>query len=111
MSPTSLQPPIAAGDVDGTRAHPTFAAERVIAVVFALLRCVTLALAAGQLASGDPRVTTSVAAAALGVVGATSAGVFLRALVRSYRGSSVWLLDDWAALAETLAGVAGLLLL
>jgi hypothetical protein len=82
-------------------------AGRVIAVLVGLLRTGTLLLASIHLASRASGDRTAYEAMALTVVGATSVGVFIRAALRGRR----WLLDEWSASAETLAGLAGLLLL
>jgi hypothetical protein len=90
----------------------TLPAERVLAGVFALLRAGTLVLAATQLvAPAQAGTSRTRAAAALGVVAVTSAAVLARAAWRSRPSRARRPLDGWGALAETLAGVGGLLLL
>jgi hypothetical protein len=90
----------------------TLPAERVLAGVFALLRAGTLVLAATQvLAPAQAATKGTWAAAALGVVAVTSATVLGRAAWRSRPGRARRPLDGWGALAETLAGLAGLLML
>jgi hypothetical protein len=98
--------------VSSIQGDETLPAERVLAGVFALLRAGTLVLAATQLlAPAQAGANGALAASALGVVTVTSATVLGRAAWRSGPGRARRPLDGWGASAETLAGLAGLLML
>jgi len=86
-------------------------AERVIATGFALARTGTLLLGAGKLVTSGPGTDQALGAAALAVVGLSSAAVLARGVFRSRPRRSLPPLDGCSALTEVLAGVGGLVLL
>jgi signal transduction histidine kinase len=86
-------------------------AERVIVIGLGIVRTGTLLLGAIQLLAGAKGPNSGLAALAFAIVGTTSVAVFVRAAMRLRHLPAVPAFDSTAALAETLAGLCGLLLL
>lgn len=89
----------------------TASTERVTVFGFAVVRTGTVLLGAIQLAAGTPGTHMTLAVIAFAVAVATSVAVFTRATMRLRRPSGRPPLDTAAAAAETLAGLAALLVL
>ncbi len=89
----------------------TRSTEQVITFGVGLVRAGTLLLGGIQLLGAMPGENGGLAAAAFVVVGTTSVAVFVRAALRIRHRSTRPPFDTAAALAETVAGLCGLLLL
>jgi hypothetical protein len=82
-------------------------AERIMLVLLAILRIGTLALGAGEITSSSHLLHPLVASTALLALAAQSSAIFVIAALRLQRGVTPSL-NDRSAAAETVAGVAGL---
>ncbi len=98
----------AAPAIDGRDAAEGVVADRIVVVLLAVLRAGTLALGAAQTTGSDRLLHPQLAGAALLALAAESTLVFGVAVVRMRRGVTP-AMDGRAALLETAAGVAGLL--
>ncbi len=93
---------------EGNDARASLLADRVVLVLLVVLRVVTLALGAAEVFGSSELVHPLAATAALGALTAESVLFFGLSTLRLRRGV-LPVLNDRTALAETVAGVAGLL--
>lgn len=92
----------------GSDAAESVTADRIIVVLLAVLRAGTLVLGAAEIAGSSGLLHPAAATATLLALAAQSAVAFALAARRVHRGVTP-ALDDRTAVAETVVGVAGLL--